>query len=327
MSGRLFSFGSALSLLLCGGVCLLWARAANRPVKPSQVYVPMKDGGYYESGAAEPDFVSVRLSTNTFIAARCDRGGITLIIPPAPGPSAGEAAVRTLTPIMGNRHVTFSCTWSRAGRMPDDICMLASELHNWSEYLAPSAVPAYAPALRYRYAPPASGLDAWRRPLLEALDDPNRFVAVHELLCTSLAKFGAPRQSEGTRPLRRRGELFCVDVYGLEVQLPPPREGTQEWSGGSGARYIYRFDQGTPRARVDVAQLPAIRRRWTIWLGRPVVTLPYSAVSVPCLFAPIGWSILAYRRRIRRSAGRCVGCGYDLRASPDRCPECGRASA
>ncbi len=41
------------------------------------------------------------------------------------------------------------------------------------------------------------------------------------------------------------------------------------------------------------------------------------AVLLVLCFLPLG------RRRKRKRLGLCVKCGYDLRASKDRCPECG----
>lgn len=62
---------------------------------------------------------------------------------------------------------------------------------------------------------------------------------------------------------------------------------------------------------------------------RAVMT-PFHSVVVPLwlpmlLFAmaPATWVLRRRRRNRRNDRGMCPSCGYDLRATPERCPECG----
>jgi hypothetical protein len=54
-----------------------------------------------------------------------------------------------------------------------------------------------------------------------------------------------------------------------------------------------------------------------------VYSVPYWAVFAMILFLNCPIILLWRRTRIRIAAGCCQKCGYDLRATPDLCPECG----
>jgi hypothetical protein len=61
------------------------------------------------------------------------------------------------------------------------------------------------------------------------------------------------------------------------------------------------------------------------WMDREV-WIPYWLLAILFAVSPAWWLIVTRRRRIqkqRRLNGQCIRCGYDLRATPDRCPECG----
>src|SRR5205085_2256209 len=68
--------------------------------------------------------------------------------------------------------------------------------------------------------------------------------------------------------------------------------------------------------------LPARRslsRRWSV--NVPLGGLLALVAALPSV------RLVSYRQRQliegRKACGLCVSCGYDLRATPERCPECG----
>jgi hypothetical protein len=65
-------------------------------------------------------------------------------------------------------------------------------------------------------------------------------------------------------------------------------------------------------------------RFWGLQIGMPHWLLLAIASALPAAWA---WRYRRRRaRKARLAANKCVHCGYDLRATPDRCPECGRAA-
>jgi len=80
--------------------------------------------------------------------------------------------------------------------------------------------------------------------------------------------------------------------------------------------------------RTGLSQYPSRARYWEIqYQHRPGgalrIGIPFWLPLLFTIVPPLWWLILKMQKLRRRRDGLCRECGYDLRASSDRCPECG----
>jgi hypothetical protein len=165
-------------------------------------------------------------------------------------------------------------------------------------------------------------------PLLAALDDPDRFLAAHLLESEALPypvgiRIGAAWVEPSWQPVVLNSEGFLESTLdGLRVRLRPqmpfrPRPPDDE------------PDSQPCTVSVDPAEAVAVRDAWHRRLDVQVVSIADWQVVGATALLPLIWIVLLVRpilvRRRRARHTLCLRCGYDVRASADRCPECGEA--
>jgi len=148
----------------------------------------------------------------------------------------------------------------------------------------------------------------------------------------------------GTSALWVRSYFAC-DRFFVQRLLPMPRicEGWALFSNRGVFQYEWQDGNLSVGRHVEYKALPAVAWNFqpSTWCNRrgfyyesetDVVTprgfysyrqlnFPYWLIALPSAILPTIWA----RRRLRRQedSPQCPVCGYDLRATPDRCPECG----
>ena len=131
-------------------------------------------------------------------------------------------------------------------------------------------------------------------------------LAIHMLLLDRTFA-GAERLADGFHHTRLRGGP------GWGAYDPTT---TKVHAGFGSGGFRYRIGTGPPGSAG--AQI--------IWGTARVWVVPYYALALATAALPAARAWRRWKRRREHPPGSCPSCGYDLRATPDRCPECGKVA-
>ena len=94
-------------------------------------------------------------------------------------------------------------------------------------------------------------------------------------------------------------------------------------------RHTLMFLRPDVRSHVTLLGAEYMAGAWrSVPAGRfVVVAVPHVLVVVLTAAGPLWWLARARRQRRRNRDGLCRACGYDIRATPGRCPECGETAS
>jgi hypothetical protein len=148
--------------------------------------------------------------------------------------------------------------------------------------------------------------------LLAPLDDPDRFAAAHVAL--------RARKPLGERWDRAADGTPIWNWAGLHVRTPRPTTADIDTPAGPDKHSAWI---SANEWSADPADRPALRDAWATRLAQTRAAAPLWPIALAFLLLPATRARHHWQRARRRRANRCPTCNYDLRATPDRCPECG----
>jgi hypothetical protein len=126
-----------------------------------------------------------------------------------------------------------------------------------------------------------------------------------------------------------RGELGIV-FNSVSKLLPSPKSLPTEWhwrTSGPDDLDNFAWEYHSP-ARPRVCGI-YFDTKYILFGNSWLILVPLPFVVGLFAFLPLADVLMIRARRRRRhsaEAGLCARCGYDVRATPDRCPECGAVS-
>lgn len=155
----------------------------------------------------------------------------------------------------------------------------------------------------------------WRRRLLS-------FAAAVSLLICLIATF---LWWASYQPTLSRSELHAIEQGAALIP------GMVDWGSRDGKVMLLRVSRYDPRSTLGSWSMLGIRVERRIstpyHARRRFETLEISYAWPVCVSVVVSVLVFRLRHSKARQPGLCATCGYDLRATPEKCPECGKAPA